>query len=166
MNRKEILKTINLSRFTAFDFETTGLDPMADRIIEIAAIRFEDGEITDRFVTLVNPGQPISPMITRITGISDEMVREKPREEEIIDELLAFLGDDPLVAHNIHFDQDFLKSLCERCNKDEVTNPLYDTLQLGRSLLFDQAVFNLGSLSEFFGLSAQGAHRAEKDTEN
>jgi len=166
MNRKEILKTVNLSRFTAFDFETTGLDSMADRIIEIAAIRFEDGEITDRFVTLVNPGQPISPMITRITGISDEMVRDKPQEEEIIDELLAFLGEDPLVAHNIRFDQSFLRSLCERCNRDEVTNPLYDTLQLGRSLLFDQAVFNLGSLSEFFGLSAQGAHRAEKDTEN
>ena len=85
MKRKEILKTINLSRFAAFDFETTGLDPMADRIIELAAIRFEDGEITDRFVTLVNPGQPISPMITRITGISDEMVRDKPKEEEFIE---------------------------------------------------------------------------------
>ena len=166
MDRKELLKLVNLSHFIAFDFETTGLDPVSDRIIEIAAIRFEDGEITDRFVTLVNPDQPISSMITRITGISNEMVRNKPQEGQIIDELLSFLGEDPLVAHNIRFDQSFLKSLCERFDKDEVSNPLYDTLQLGRSLLFDQAVFNLSSLSEFFGLSAKGAHRAEKDTEN
>ncbi|MEE2765380.1 MAG: exonuclease domain-containing protein, partial [Candidatus Neomarinimicrobiota bacterium] len=166
MDRKELLKLVNLSHFIAFDFETTGLDPVSDRIIEIAALRFVDGEITNRFVTLVNPDQPIPPMITRITGISNEMVRKKPQEGEIIDELLSFLGEDPLVAHNIRFDQSFLKSLCERFDKDEVSNPLYDTLQLGRSLLFDQAVFNLSSLSEFFGLSAKGAHRAEKDTEN
>ncbi|HIF82814.1 MAG TPA: DNA polymerase III subunit epsilon, partial [Candidatus Marinimicrobia bacterium] len=55
MDRKSLLKTLNLSRFTAFDFETTGLDPYNDRIIEIAAIRFEDGEITDRYVELINP---------------------------------------------------------------------------------------------------------------
>jgi len=166
INQKKILEIVNLSRFTAFDFETTGLDPDEDRIIEVAAIRFQDGEIIDSFVTLVNPGKPISPMISRITGISNEMVRDKPHEDEIIDELLSFIGSDPLVAHNIQFDHNFLDSLCERYGKNKITNKLYDTLQLGRTLLFDQAVFNLSALSEFFGLSADGAHRAQKDTEN
>tara|TARA_B100000686_G_C16806876_1_gene991942 strand:- start:12171 stop:14981 length:2811 start_codon:yes stop_codon:yes gene_type:complete len=166
MNQKELLKIVNLSCFTALDFETTGLDPISDRIIEIAAIRFEHGKISERFVTLVNPNQNIPVMITQITGISNEMVQGKPKENEIIDGLLSFLGDDPLVAHNVRFDQKFLESLCKRYGKDKLKSPLYDSLQLGRSLLFDQAVFNLSSLSEFYGLSTTGSHRAEKDTEN
>ena len=166
MNRSEILNSLNLSRFTAFDFETTGLDPLFDRIIEIAAIRFEDGIITDRYVTLVNPENPIPAMITDITGISNEMVRAKPTEESVIDDFLDFLGDDPLVAHNIGFDEQFLTQLCLRYGREEGNHRKYDTLQLGRSLLFDLPVFNLGALSEYYGLSAKGAHRAEKDTEN
>ena len=68
MDRKELLKLVNLSHFIAFDFETTGLDPVSDRIIEIAAIRFVDGEITDRFVTLVNPDKP--PPLRRVLILS------------------------------------------------------------------------------------------------
>ncbi|SVB40297.1 uncharacterized protein METZ01_LOCUS193151, partial [marine metagenome] len=166
MNRSEILNSLNLSRFTAFDFETTGLDPLFDRIIEIAAIRFEDGIITDRYITLVNPENPIPAMITDITGISNEMVRTKPTEESVIDDFLDFLGDDPLVAHNIGFDDQFLTQLCLRYGREKGNHRKYDTLQLGRSLLFDLPVFNLGALSEYYGLSAKGAHRAEKDTEN
>ncbi|MBT4154489.1 MAG: hypothetical protein HOE56_02560 [Candidatus Marinimicrobia bacterium] len=166
MNRKELLKIFNLSRFTAFDFETTGLDPYNDRIIEIAAIRFVDGEITERFVHLINPERPISGMITEITGISNKMVRNAPTEETIIDDFLYFLGDDPLVAHNIHFDVQFLAQLCSRLGRDDKEHVKYDTLQLSRSILFEQPVFNLGALSEYFGLSSKGSHRAEKDTEN
>ena len=166
MDRKSLLKTLNLSRFTAFDFETTGLDPYNDRIIEIAAIRFEDGEITDRYVELINPERPISRMITEITGISNKMVQNAPTEETIIDDFLYFLGNDPLVAHNIHFDDQFLSVMCDRLGRNKGNNINYDTLQLSRSLFFDQPVFNLGALSEYFGLSAKGAHRAEKDTEN
>ena len=166
MERKELLRTLNLSCFTAFDFETTGLDPLNDRIIEVAAIRFEDGVITDRFVHLINPERPIPAMITGITGISDSMVRTAATEEMIIDDFLFFLGEHPLVAHNIHFDEQFLSQLCTRLGREEGSYIKYDTLQLSRSLFFEQPVFNLGALSEYFGLSADGAHRAEKDTEN
>jgi len=166
LDRKDLLKTLNLSHFTAFDFETTGLDPYNDRIIEIAAIRFEDGEIIDRYVELINPERPISGMITEITGISNKMVQNAPTEETIIDDFLYFLGNDPLVAHNIHFDEQFLSVMCDRLGRNKGNNTNYDTLQLSRSLFFDQPVFNLGALSEYFGLSAKGAHRAEKDTEN
>ena len=110
MKIKEVLQKLNLSQFTAFDYETTGLDPYNDRIIEIAAIRFIDGEISDRFVSLINPERDISPMITEITGISNKMVSTAPTEELIVDDFLHFLGDNPLVAHNIHFDEKFLDS--------------------------------------------------------
>ena len=166
MKKKELLQKLDLSCFVAFDFETTGLDHHNDRIIEVAAIKFVDGEITERYVELVNPEMNISPIITEITGISDSMVRSSPTEELIIDDLLSFIGDYPLVAHNIHFDQRFLSELCKRLGRDTVKNAQYDTLQLARSIYFDQPVFNLGALSEYFGLSSKGAHRAEKDTEN
>ncbi len=166
MKIKEVLQKLNLSQFTAFDYETTGLDPYNDRIIEIAAIRFIDGEISDRFVSLINPERDISPMITEITGISNKMVSTAPTEELIVDDFLHFLGDNPLVAHNIHFDEKFLSQLCTRLGRDEPDNLKYDTLQLARSLYFDLPVFNLSALSEHFGLSSKGAHRAEKDTEN
>ena len=166
MGRQSLLKTLNLSRFTAFDFETTGLDPHHDRIIEVAAIRFEDGEITDRYVELINPERPISKMITEITGISNKMVQNSSTEENIIDDFLYFLGNDPLVAHNIYFDEQFLSVMCDRLGRSKESNTNYDTLQLSRSLFFDQPVFNLGALSEYFGLSAKGVHRAEKDAEN
>ena len=91
MDRKELLGQINLSSYVAFDFETTGLSPTKDRIIEIAAIRFVDGIISDRFVTLVNPDQSIPAMITKITGITNQMVADKPHEKEILNDLISFI---------------------------------------------------------------------------
>ena len=121
MERKELLELLNLSTFIAFDFETTGLDPNNDKIIEIAAIRFKHGEITDRFVSLVNPEFDIPHLITEITGISNSMVFKAPKEAEIVDSFLTFLGDSPLVAHNIHFDEQFLSRLCQRYEKENIT---------------------------------------------
>ena len=148
------------------DFETTGLDPNHDRIIEVAAILFEDGEPKKTFSTLVNPGQNIPSFITSITGISNSMVSQSPKESEIINNLIKIIGSHPVVAHNVKFDWSFIESLCRRYNLDIPSNPLYDTLQLARSVLFDHPVFNLSALSEFYGLDASGSHRAEKDTEN
>ena len=166
MKTKDLLESLELSTFTAFDFETTGLDPNNDRIIELAAIRFEYGEIVDRFVTLINPEIEIPSLITDITGISNEMVRKSPKEDSIVDDFLNFLDKYPLVAHNIHFDEQFLSRICSTHNKKENSFVKYDTLQLARSLLFEQPVFNLSALSDFYGLSALDAHRAENDTEN
>ena len=166
MNKKEILSVLNLSTYVAFDFETTGLNPKQDRIIEFAAIRFVNGKPKKRYSTLINPGVHISPFITGITGISNQMVSTAPNEEDIIDDLFSIIGKYPLVAHNIRFDWNYLLELCKRYNKDIPRNSLYDTLQLSRAMLFDHPVFNLGALSEFYGLDSSGSHRAEKDTEN
>ena len=166
MELPQLLHCLGLSDYIAFDFETTGLNPKDDRIIEIAAIKFVDGNPVDRFVTLINPGRPIAPFITDITGIADDMVRDKPLESDIISEFLEFLNDLPLVAHNISFDKSFLDALCARFSKPKKNNPLFDTLQLSRTFLFFHPVHDLGSISEYFGLSSAGSHRAEKDTEN
>ena len=108
METKKLLNQLGLVEYIAFDFETTGLNPNEDRIIEIAAIKFLNGKPVDRFVTLVNPERPIDPFITDITGISDKMVKEEPIELDILDDFLEFLSDLPLVAHNISFDKSFL----------------------------------------------------------
>ena len=146
MERKELLKRLDLSSFIAFDFETTGLDHQNDKIIEVAAIKFIDGEIADRYVELVNPGISIPAVITEITGISDKMVRSSPSEELIIDDLLSFIGEDPLVAHNIHFDEKFLYQLCNRLGRDVLKNAQYDTLQLSMISLYLTLVRCLSTL--------------------
>ena len=166
MNRQELLRELDLSTYIAFDFETTGLSSENDRIIEIAAIKFEGGEAVDRFVTLVNPERPIDSFITDITGISNAMVSDAPIERNIVDNIINFLEDFPLVAHNISFDISFLNLLCDRYDKNIVEHQLYDTLQLARTFMFFHPTHSLGSIAEYFNLSAVGAHRAEADTEN
>ena len=84
----------------------------------------------------------------------------------IIDDLLYFLGNDPIVGHNINFDVRFLNSLCNRLGRDTNNNPKYDTLQLARCVLFDQPVFNLSALADYYGFSSEDSHRAEVDTYN
>ena len=166
MKRKELLDALNLGTFIAFDFETTGLSPENDRLIEIAAIRFVSGEAQDKFVTLVNPGQDISPEIADITGITNEMVKDAPTEDKIVDDFLAFLGNAPLVAHNIPFDIAFLKALRNRYEKPEVEHDLYDSLQLSRAFLYFRPVHSLSAVADYFGYEIKGSHRAEQDTIN
>ena len=166
MKRADLLKSLDLSSFIALDFETTGLSKFTDRIIEVAAILFKDGKITESFVTLVNPKMQISDTITNITGITNEMVSHAPTEQEIVEELYSCIGNYPLVAHNMKFDEGFLKELFNRYNLPEKSNQLYDTLHLARVTNFDQPTYNLGFLSELYNLSSEGSHRAKKDSEN
>ena len=166
MDRSELFSSLKLDRFIAFDFETTGLQVETDRAIEVAAIMFKDGKPAEKFVTLINPQIPISDLIADITGITNEMVTEAPLEKEIIDDLFEFLGGYPIVAHNTPFDLSFLRAMAERHNKDFIERKCYDTLTLSRAFLFFQPTHNLSAVSEYFNLSSEGAHRAEKDTEN
>ncbi|MBT5176155.1 MAG: hypothetical protein HOL93_06315, partial [Candidatus Marinimicrobia bacterium] len=166
MDRPSLLKKLQLNKFVAIDFETTGLQVETDRIIEVAAILFIDGEPSKRFTSLVNPGIPIPSFIEEITGITNNMVADAPAESKIVDDLFKFIGKHPLVAHNTPFDLAFLQSMGERHNKELPDRKLYDTLPLSRALLFFQPAHNLSAVSDFFSLSTEGAHRAEYDTEN
>jgi DNA polymerase-3 subunit epsilon/ATP-dependent DNA helicase DinG len=93
----------------ALDIETTGLDPNRDAIIEIAAVRFSGHRVEAEWNKLVNPGRPIPAMITQLTGISNEMVRNAPPLKAVIREFADFVGDDPVVGHNVRFDLGFLQ---------------------------------------------------------
>ena len=168
MEFSDILKVLNLDSFIAFDFETTGLNPSVDQITEFAGARFVHGEIEETYSTLVNPGFPIPEEITRITGITDEMVADAPSPSEVTPKIAEFMGNDPIVAHNTPFDLTFLETLYKNHlgEENEVENVLYDTLPLSRSFLFFLPNHQLGTVSEYFGYSRRGEHRAEADTIN
>ena len=128
MDRTELLTSLHLDKFIALDFETTGLNIDSDRIIEVAAILFIDGLPSKRYNTLVNPGIPIPKLIEQITGITNDMVVDSPKEKEIVDDLFKFIGSYPLVAHNTPFDLSILKSMASRQNHDYVERKYYETL--------------------------------------
>ncbi|MFQ6674234.1 MAG: exonuclease domain-containing protein, partial [Fidelibacterota bacterium] len=162
------MRILDLGTFVAFDLETTGLAPSKDKITEFAAVRFRNGEMDEHYSTLVNPGIPIPATITSITGITDEMVAEAPAEEAVIDSMLAFIGKDPLVAHNIDFDLRFLthlKSMYKGGN-GRLENPLYDTLALAQSFLFFLSSHRLGTVAESLRFKRDGEHRALVDAIN
>src|SRR5512143_2424708 len=98
-----------MTSIIAVDLETTGLDPERDAIIEIGAVRFNGKRVEDEFSTLVNPGRHIPEFISALTGIDDAMVRQAPRLRDVTGELEAFVGDSPVLGHNVRFDAGFLQ---------------------------------------------------------
>ncbi len=98
-----------MTSIVALDLETTGLDPQTDAILEIGARRFDGNRVEDEFSTLINPGRHIPDFISGLTGISDEMVRQAPPIRDVLDELAAFIGDLPILGHNIQIDLSFFK---------------------------------------------------------
>lgn len=162
---KEDRKKI-LSRFIALDFETTGLKPNEDKIIEIGAVLFENGQPTEEYSQLVHPEERISDIITTITGLRDEDFVNAPKEDAVLPEFLSFLGDalsgeTILCAHNARFDGSFLRAWLRR--KDLSFHlKFYDTLRLARKFLcLDH--YRLSNVSEYFGIKNKRAHRALSD---
>src|SRR5512142_802626 len=100
---------LQMPSIVALDIETTGLDPHSDSIIEIGAVRFNGARVEDEWTTLVNPGRSIPPFITQLTGINNEMVRNAPPLKAIIHELADFVGESPVLGHNVRFDLAFLQ---------------------------------------------------------
>jgi ATP-dependent DNA helicase DinG len=142
----------------AVDLETTGLDAARDEIIEIGAVRFEDGLATAEFSTFVNPKRPVPPMITQLTGIEDRHVAEAPSVREAVDRLESFVGPYPVVGHSIGFDLGFLNH-----RQSLLRNARIDTYELAAILVPGAPRYNLGSLAAWFGISLASAHRALDD---
>ncbi len=148
--------------FVAIDLETTGLDRWHDEIIEIGLIRVEDGQETETFQSFLQPSIPLPVRIKRLTGIQDEDLKTAPNLIDIQEQILQFIGDLPLVGHNVQFDRDFLASAC----KCQIPNALYDTLELSRYLLPAAANHRLGDLCKLFALEQEQQHRALADARN
>ena len=123
--------------YIALDLETTGLEPKKEKITEIAALKVEHGQITGRFVTLVNPKRPLTERVVELTGITDDMLKDAPVIEDIIGEVLEFIGNLPLLGHNIRFDYSFLKQAAVN-QKMEFECEAVDTLKVCRKLMPEQ----------------------------
>ncbi len=147
--------------FVALDLETTGLDAQRHAIIEIAAVRFVQGEPVDRWSTLVHPGQPIPPQVTEITGIHDDMVADAPDITQVLPKLRAFVGNRLLVGHNLRdFDLPFLN-----LQGLFAQHPIADTLAAAQVLLPRAAGYSLPALARELNLPVQPVHRALEDAE-
>lgn len=149
------------------DFETTGLSPaMGDRITEVAALRIEGGQVTDRYVSLVNCNARIPSFITQLTGITQEMVDTAPPARQVVPELLDFIGGNTLSAHNASFDEKFLLAEAERLGHACGHAHLVCSLKLSRRVFPGMPSYKLGTLSRQLGIAFRSAaHRAEADAE-
>jgi len=152
------------TEFVVFDLETTGAKTPPCRITEIGAYRVRGGEIAEEFHTLVNPETAIPSFITRLTGISNQMVRNAPKFGEVAADFLDFIGDSVLVAHNAHFDMRFLNHEIGRIHVNyRVGNAHLCTVQLSRKLLPDIVNHRLHTVAEYYSIYIENRHRASDD---
>ncbi len=145
--------------FISLDLETTGFDSSKDKIIEFGAVKFDLSGEKERLQFLINPGTKLPDIITHITGITDEDLTDAPQFSEKAEEIAAFIGDLPIVGHNIQFDTGFL-----RANGIELKNPEYDTCQLASILLPGLPSYSLEILSSLLELEHEEKHRAVDDS--
>lgn len=154
--------------YVVFDLETTGLNPKdGNSIIEIGAVRVKNNEIIDRFDELINPGIALSEEIINITNITDDMLRGKPTEEEVVKKFIDWVGTDILVAHNANFDLSFLKMAYFKYSLGKFNFHVIDTLGLSRYLEPYEKYHNLTVLMERYHITwdENKHHRADYDSE-
>lgn len=144
--------------YIALDLETTGFSAEADSIIEIGAVLARDGEIVATFQSLIDPNRPIPAEVTRITHIDDEMVHGQPRFSAIAAALDQFVGNRPIVGHNVDFDLGFLRHAGLFRHNTGI-----DTLELAAVLLPSEARYSLTNLRTVVGIAGDQAHRALDD---
>lgn len=150
--------------FICIDCESTGLDPVKDQIIEVAAVRFTLTEILDQYETLIDPCCEIPEVSIAIHHITNEMVAGKPKVHEILSLLLAFIGDSTIVGHGVLFDMQLIANAAKRSQLPctLLSNPFLDTLRLAR-LYGESPINSLEKLRQHFNIEAEGAHRAMND---
>ena len=146
------------------DTETTGLDYTREKIIEFAAIRLENGKITDEFQTLINPKQHIRKSSIAIHGITQDMVEDAPTEEEVLPKILEFIGDYPIVAHNAIFDYSFLNEAKLRVIGKKLENTHIDTQMMFKEIAPELDSHGLEALTNRFNVELNNHHRAMADT--
>ncbi|MBN1494369.1 DEAD/DEAH box helicase [Candidatus Peregrinibacteria bacterium] len=144
--------------YIALDIETTGLSYENDEIIEIGAVKFDETGIAGKYKTLIKASQPLQPLITHITGITDDDLKDAPSLEDVAEHFLDFIEDLPIVGHNISFDLDFLKT-----KGFPLTNISYDTLQLAAILMPGEPSYSLELLTKKLKIKHKHKHRAYDD---
>ena len=149
-------------QYVAFDLETTGLSAKNDRIIEIGAVLMENGQELNRFQTFVDPEMRLQKDTIDLTGITDDMLRDAPKLEEVLPKFLEFVGDRVLVAHNADFDTGFIRVACERLGYPYKYTSV-DTLVMSQNLLPQLSKFKLDMVANALNLPEFNHHRAADD---
>ena len=153
-----------MDSFVVFDIETTGFSSVTNHIIEIGAVKVENGKIVDRFSTYVNPQEPIPYRITKLTTITDADVMDAPTIDQVLPEFFAFCEGCVLVAHNASFDIGFIKENARKLEMPYAYTHV-DTLAMARVLLPQLAKFTLDHVAKTVGVSLENHHRAVDDAE-
>ena len=149
--------------FVVFDTETTGLNTQMDKLIEISAVRVENGKITEAFDTFVDPAMPIPAKVVELTGINDGMVAGAPDPDTALKQFLEFAGDRVLVAHNAHgFDIPILQAAARRAGV-EFRNPYIDSLPMAQALYPGLGNYKLDTVNKYLELPKFNHHRAGDD---
>ena len=149
--------------FVAVDVETTGTLSYMDHIVELAAVRFSKEEAQDRFSFLVDPGVQMPEEASRINGITNEMLKDKPQLGEVLKPFCDFCSSDWLVAHNAIFDFQFLASAMEKQQCAAPSGPMLDTYALSKEVFPGLSNYKLSTLAEYLNISSDNFHRAEQD---
>lgn len=151
-----------LKSYIAFDLETTGLSPQEHKIIEIGALKVREGKVVDRFMEFVHPDKPITPMITNITHITNDMVAGARSCPEVIHDFLSFCEDDVLIGHNVMFDYSFVK--CSAVREGLTFEKMgIDTLKIAKKVHPELESKSLSALCEHYKIENKAAHRAYFD---
>lgn len=150
--------------YVVIDIETTGLSPAYEEIIELAALKVENGKPVSSFQELVYPRMIVSPFIESLTGITNNMLKNARPIEEVINDFISFTGTDTIiVGHNVNFDINFIYDKLMRTDGRAFSNDFVDTLRLARKYLPQLSHRSLGDLTEYFSIEVKTAHRALAD---
>ena len=149
--------------FIAFDLETTGTLAGVDRIVELGAIRFVNGEVDAVYSTLVDPLMPIPEGASRVNGITNDMVKGKPTIDTLLASFAEFCGDDIMVAHNSAFDTQFLVNDITKYETPAPKGLVLCTLAIARKVFPGLANYRLGTLVQHLNIESGNYHRAEED---
>lgn len=157
---EELLNSLN---FCVIDLETTGGNPETEKIIEVGILRIENRKISEERSFLINPQKDIPDFVQKLTGIRKADVEHAPLIEEVIDEIVQFIGDSILVAHNTSFDIPFLNGVLKKLQRPTLDNKVICTNIMTKYLIPDIMSSNLQYMSDIFGISHSNAHRAIED---
>lgn len=145
--------------FIVLDIETTGLNSTFCEIIEVSALKVDNGNIIEKFSTLIKPDDEVEDFITELTGITNEMLETAPKFQDIEKDLRNFLGNEIIVGHNVNFDINFLYDNFS----EPLTNNFVDTMRISRKILPELTHHRLKDLSDYYKIDYSKAHRAEQD---
>lgn len=149
--------------YVVVDLETTGFSPINDEIIEIAAIKVENRIEVSTFSTLLKPSKRINSRITDITGITNQMVQEAPKIEQVIGDFYDYVGDSIIVGHNVNFDINFLYENIQKHLDARLSNDFVDVMRISKKVLTQLSHHRQEDLANYYKVSYEGAHRALVD---